>query len=838
MITVRLLLASTALAATVALTMPALAADGDGDAKETTKTSQKRAFTTGVAKGRDMLDTAISASTLDEGDVSKISAVSVVDIVGNLPGIRSESSGTDGYSAITIRGLPLASDGSKFLQLQEDGLPILEFGDIHFAAIDQFVRTDLSLAQIQAIRGGSASTFASNSPGGIINFISKTGREAGGAIELSTGLDHGMKRIDFDYGAPLSENWNFNVGGFYRQGEGPRDIGYDAFKGGQLKANVTRKFSGDDYIRVYAKLLDDRQPGYSLYPLAISGTNASPTFANIAGVDIQKDLLSSRYTDTLQGVDATNAPTTFDVRQGNRAKVKAIGLEARFDVLGWTVTEKFRYSRISGTHTENTSLTIAPAQALAQSIAGPGATLSWASGPNAGELIADPTAIGGNGLMNFGVYINVDLKKLDFAVNDLRASRVWNVGSAKVTTTLGLYASSQDIDMYWNFLNGFQSIAPNARSAFIDISTATGIPVTQGGMLVYGLAIPGTDASLYHRRYDPSYRVLAPYGSVNVKLGKLALGASLRRDEGSVSGHLYGGDLGLGGASTAIIDVNGDSTISYPETNVAILPLSQPGVIDYDYGYWSWSVSANYRFSDVFSTFGRYSRGARAGADRMLFPPAHNPVTGKLTDPSTAYGAVKQAEAGVKYRTDALSVFLTGFWASTADQNYQISADTEGNVVVVRFDRTYSAKGVEVEAEWRSGPFGLNLGATWTKSKINRDLADPTLDGNRPRHQPELFFVARPQYETDRFTLGAVINGTTSSYAQDSNILKQPGYVIVSPFAQVRFAERFQLSLNAYNVFDKLAIVQLNAAAIPASGIVTTQVLNGRTLTASLRYDF
>lgn len=836
MTTARLLLATSSLAAALALSTPALAADED--AKDTEPTSQKRAFTTGVAKGRDMLDTAISASTLDESDVRKISAVSVVDIVGNLPGIRAESSGTDGYSAITIRGLPLASDGSKFLQLQEDGLPILEFGDIHFASTDQFIRTDLSLGQIQAIRGGSASTFASNSPGGIINFISKTGREAGGAIELSTGLDYGMHRVDFTYGAPLSEGWRFNIGGFYRKGEGPRAIGYDAFEGGQIKANVTRELSGDDYIRVYAKYLDDRQPAYSLYPLAVSGTDASPKLSNIGGVNILRDTLSSPYTVRHLGLDQENAITSINEREGNRAKVKALGLEARFDIGEWTVTERFRYSRTSGTRNENVPLMIAPATTLATMFAGPGATLSYASGPNAGQVIADPASLNGNGLLSYSVHIHGDLNSLDYAVNDIRASRVWDVGSAKVTTTFGLYASSQDVDMYWNFLSAFQDIAPNANSALVNLTTATGIPQTQDGIMAYGLALPGLANSLYHRRYDVNYGILAPYGSINVKLGKLALGASLRRDEGTVSGHVYGADLDPALLGTTTLDINENGSIVPAETRVAILPLGSPGVVDYDYGYWSWSVSANFRFSDTLSTFARYSRGARASAERVLYPPSHDPATGKLTNPASAFGAVKQAEAGVKYRTDSLSVFLTGFWASTSDLNYQIGADSEGSTVVIRFDRQYSAKGIELETEWRHGPFSMMLGATWTKSKIDHDAADPTLDGNTPRHQPDLFFVARPQFETERFTLGAVVNGTTSSFAQDVNLLKQPGYVIVSPFAQYRVNERFRLSLNAYNVFDKLAIVQLNAASIPATGVVPAQVLNGRTLTASLRYDF
>ena len=85
---------------------------------------------------------------------------------------------------------PIASGGAKFLQLQEDGLPVLEFGDITFGNADIFLRADLNLSSVEAIRGGSASTFSSNSPGGVLNLISKTGEQEGGALQFGAGLDY------------------------------------------------------------------------------------------------------------------------------------------------------------------------------------------------------------------------------------------------------------------------------------------------------------------------------------------------------------------------------------------------------------------------------------------------------------------------------------------------------------------------------------------------------------------------------------------------------------------------------------------------------------------------
>jgi outer membrane receptor protein involved in Fe transport len=568
-----------------------------------------------------------------------------------------------------------------------------------------------------------------------------------------------------------------------------------------------------------------------------SGSNDDPSFGNVPGTDGLRDTSLSRYNSTYNGVDQNNNPTTFDRTNGIHGVVKSIGAEGQFDIGGWTISEKLRYSAISGQYNDDISLFSMPAATMAATFAGPGARLSYATGPNAGQVISNPASINGNGLLSLGLYINVDTNSLNNVTNDLRASKVWTLGSGKLTTTAGLYASSQDVDMYWSFASALEGFAADGNGVRYNLATAGGTPVTDNGMLAYGFAAV---ASLftYHQRYDVNYQILAPYASVNYQVGKLAVGASLRLDSGDVSGSLYGASLGGGRVGQGTVDVNGDGVITLPETKVAILPLSQPGTVDYGYDYLSYSVGVNYRIAEPVSVFGRYSRGARAAGERQLFGAQLDSTTGKLTNPDTAYGLVEQAEGGVKFRTPGMIVYATGFWASTGENNSQIGADANGQPRVISFDRTYSATGLELESELSRGPFSLAVGATYAKSSIDEDTANPALNGNRPRHQPSVFYNLRPQYEQGMFTVGATINGTTSSYAQDDNVLIQPGYVIVNPYVFVRPMPRVELGLTAYNVFDEVAIVSLSSSAIPASGVVTAQTLNGRTISATLRYTF
>ncbi|ANK13230.1 TonB-dependent receptor domain-containing protein [Erythrobacter neustonensis] len=788
-----------------------------------------KSFTTGVAKGRDLLDTAISASVLDEADLAQLSVSSIAGIMQNIPGIRSETSDIDGYSAITIRGLPLAAEGSKFLQLQEDGLPVLEFGDIQFAGIDQFLRADLTLSQVQAIRGGSASTFASNSPGGLINFISNTGERAGGVLQVSSGVGHDLKRIDFAYGGPLGGGWRFHAGGFYRSGEGPRKVGLNGFSGGQIKANLTRDFAGG-HIRFYGKYLDDRQPNYGALPVTVGGTNADPDIGFLPGYDIRDRAYLSPLTASYTETDRNNGPSIIDMRDGLAAKVAAFGMEAQFEIAGFTVTNRFRFSDISGAYNDATPFVTAPAPFFTR-FGGPGARLNYAAGPLTGQTITDAR------LLALTVRLHADLESLDNTTNDLRASRVWDMGGGKLTTTLGLYNAKQQIRMFWNFTSTLQDLAGGGLSAPVNITTATGVPVTDAGTLAYGFAV-GLPFSIYHNRYDVDYDVLAPYGSVNFQIGKLSVGASLRWDKGDVSGQVFAPGFGDGRPLFAAVDVNGDGQISVAESRVPVLPLTRPAPVNYGYDYLSYSAGVNYRFADSLSAFARISRGGRATAENAIGTETLDPLTGRPSDPGILVSVVKQAEAGIKYRKGDLSLFLTGFWASTDERNAQITADANGQAFVAQIDRTYSAKGLEFEGEWRRGGFSLVTGATYTRARIDKDANAPAFEGLIPRHIPDFAFFARPSADLGAVTLGAVINGTTESFAQDTNQLVQPGYVLVSPFVQVRPAPGLTLAVNAFNIFDELAVVSLQAPAIPPSGLTNAQVMNGRTVSASLRYAF
>lgn len=200
-------------------------------------------------------------------------------------------------------------------------------------------------------------------------------------------------------------------------------------------------------------------------------------------------------------------------------------------------------------------------------------------------------------------------------------------------------------------------------------------------------------------------------------------------------------------------------------------------------------------------------------------------------DSDAAVDIVRQAEGGVKYRNGGLALYATGFWARTEEQNFEATTQRF-------FDREYRAIGVELEGGYRIGPWSLNGGATYTDAEIISDAINAAVEGNRPRRQAEFIYQVTPQYDSALFTVGTSIIGTTSSFAQDVNQLILPGFAQVNTFVQYRPVERVQLALNVNNLFNAKGFTEAEEASIPANGIVRARSINGRTISAALRFDF
>ena len=151
--------------------------------------------------------------------------------------------------------------------------------------------------------------------------------------------------------------------------------------------------------------------------------------------------------------------------------------------------------------------------------------------------------------------------------------------------------------------------------------------------------------------------------------------------------------------------------------------------------------------------------------------------------------------------------------------------------------RGYRTYGAEFEGSVRQGPFSVVGNLTLTGGEITK-AENPALVGNTPRRQATLLYTVTPQYDTDLFTIGASVQGQTSAYSDDVNLLKMPGFTTVGLFAQIRPVDRLVLSVNASNVFNKTAIMEVSATQVPTGGVAGVRTLYGRLISTSARFFF
>ncbi|WP_298337818.1 TonB-dependent receptor [uncultured Erythrobacter sp.] len=803
-----------------AFSTPAFAQDADTASDEGADEGNV-IIVTAVARGQNRLESSVSVSTVGAEQIADLAPPSSADLIRQIPGIRSEASGGEGNANIAVRGLPVSTGGARYIQLQEDGLPVLEFGDIIFGNADNFLRADRNVARVEAVRGGSASTFASNAPGGVINFISKTGQREGGAIQGTVGVDFETYRVDFDYGAPLADDLYFHVGGFYRTGEGARDIGFNGSDGGQIKANITKEFDRG-YIRLHAKFLDDSTPTILPQPVFVGGTNDSPDYEGIAGFDPGRDSLLSPFISTALTLDGSNNPATFNIQDGLSVESQAFGIESEIDVgSGWTLTNRFRYADNSGSFVSPFPASAGAAQEIADGIGGAGSSIVFATGPNSGAA-ADASTIGGNGLLTNVVLFNTRLNSLDNITNDFRISKDFEFGGGSATFTSGFYLSRQDIDTDWLWTSFVQTVEGDGNAVLVDIIDADGNTITQNGIVGFGASFFG---NCCRRNYDVRYSTYAPFASLGLEFDRLTIDASIRYDFGDADGTI------TGDGPVTDFDFDNDGNISPAEALTSVLPLGSPSPVNYNFDYFSWSIGANYLLTDDLGVFARYSQGGRHTADRSLFTPAVSTIDGSLTGGDEGVIArVDQLELGLKYQGDGLSVYATGFYAETSETNVEIAP-------IVVTDTDFEAFGIELEGSYSVGPFSLTAGATWTDAEID-DSLNAAVIGNTPRRQADFIYQATAQYDDGFFKAGGNIVGTTDSFTQDNNELELPAYAQVNAYVAVRPVERIEIALNATNLFNTEGFTEAEEGSIPANGIVRARSIAGRTIAASVRFDF
>lgn len=783
---------------------------------ESTGLALEEVLVTGLPTQQTKMDASVSSTTLSPERVENSVARSTTEIFLAIPGVRSEASAGESNTNLSIRGIPVASGGGKFMQLHEDGLPVMQYGDVIVGNADNYLSYDWTVSQIQAVKGGTSATLASNSPAAVINFVSKTGEEEGGSVGFSSGVDYDSNRMDFEYGSPFSDGWMFHVGGYYRTGEGVRDTGFNGNKGGQLKLSIKKEFDRG-YVRVYGKVLDDKTTTYLPMPMRAGGDSITG-FDALKSSNIPSELLAIQTGDGGTGVRQSS------IGDGSSVKSQVIGGQIQFDITDDLIlSEKFRVAQNSGKFVGAFSANIGAASDPSGIASGLGSAngLAYASGENAGELLSasDLANLNGNGLIqNIRTFDN-DINSLNNFSNDISLTKQfdsWDI-------TAGYYTASQDIDINWYWQTYIADVADETRllNAYEDDTQ-----LTTGGLVAYGA--PDWGYCCY-RDTALETNLDAVYIALNANINDdLSVSASVRSDSGDAIGHYAFG-------ANNSVDFDGNGEISLAESQAQT--ISQASIAGsqykYDWAYTSYALGANYLLNDYSAIFANISDGGRANTDRLG-------DGGFIVDGTVVDGAVenrvRQYEFGYKREGDYTGIFATAFYVQTDDVN---SEGTNGSTLTARV-REYESTGLELETFANLGAVTLLANATWTQAEIVSSN-DASLIGNTPRRQADLVYSTTASYAWSDHSAGLTLIGTTDSYAQDANDYTLDGYNYVNGYVNFGLADGFTVSLAVNNIFDQIGVTEAEEntpISISGADYVRARSIAGRSTSLSVKYQF
>ena len=727
-----------------------------------------RVVVTGTLGTTSKLRSSVAISSIEGDGVVAATAISATDLLRSVPGLRSESSGGESNANVGVRGIPISAGGARYIQFQEDGLPVLQFGDIAFATPDSWVRVDNSLDRLEVLRGGSASTLTTGAPGGIINFITKTGLEQGGSLSLSKGLGHDETRVDLGYGGKLAPKTRFWVGGFYHSGDGGRPGADGTVGGGQIRGNVTHELQGG-FIRLSFKHLDDRTP--SFLPTPVRFDNGK--IVEIPGLDPRKTAFYNAGFPLDNTLTGTNGRANTNIRDGLSVKTDSFGAEVDLDVgNGLRLQNNFRWAKNSGRF-----VGIFPGNDVSAAPAG----TTVATGAGAGRAY--------NGDRFTAVVFNTKVDDAGLVVNDIKLSKSFPLGAgSKLTATGGLYSSVQNLDITWNF-NQY------SLSAVADKAQLLNVPGTVNGSPGFGGCCSNTQ--------DSKYKTTAPYVLLGYEAGPLSLDASLRRDSNSATGVYYQSNAGV------------------------VYNLSKPNLIDYSFNNTAYSLGVNFQLNKDAALFGRASKGAAFNADRITFFNAPALVNGSSS--KIPVNEVQQLEGGVKWRGGGVSLFATLFFAKTDE----INVDPTTTPVRVTTNK-YDAKGLELEAAWRSGNFAVQGGVTYTDAEVTAS-SNAALVGKTPKRQAKLVYQLAPTLSLGEAQLGLSIVGTSASKDDGPGgpvSVTLPAYTTVNAFASYELSRQATVAMSVNNLTNAIGYTESN------DGRGAARSINGRTAKVTLKYAF
>jgi iron complex outermembrane receptor protein len=772
---------------------------------------------TGSVVSRPPIRSSNPVSAYGSKTIEKMAPASTADLLKHVPGFVAETSGGEVGNNLFARGIPSAG-AYEFVQMQEDGLPVFEDGALQFANADNWMRVDETVSRMEALRGGSGSVFATNAPGGIINFISKNGTNKFSGVGKLTGGTSGLFRTDLNFsGAIVPDKLFFNVGGFYRTEDGIRNPGYKANIGGQIKANLKYNLDNGGFIKFYYKKLNDR----NLFLLPIPLTDKDNP-KGIDGFNPHTGTLASSNYSQLQVPQYGGGYYRRDLENGVHPNVNAVGGEFKIDLgKGFTVNNNVRFTKIGLDYTA-----IFPG-AEPKTAAGFAATYTVNNGTS--FPVVGPKYIYANtGMVAHPALVTkVGYWAIDKQMNNLANNLRFDYKQKNMTLSAGYYYSNWTSNQQWNWSNLLIEVSDKPQ--LLDLVDTSLAP----GSANYSRTYHGvSDISFLTREAQTKGDINALFANAEINANEqVTINVGLRYDMDKYQGYkatskMYSLDS----------DPNFGTDFSTTTADNSITRVEGP------FYYWKYNLNRlsataalNYKFRSDMAVFLRYSNGFRGPTEEVFYEHASDFSDIKPT-------VLNQVELGYKYLGKQLSAAANLFYTDISDisfNDYLLNGVAENKFAQAR------NFGLEAEGEYTAGKFSLSISATVQNPKYRnyagKDGSGNSFDynDNRVRRIPNFYGIIRPSYNiTKDLSIYAELDHFGKKYADDANLTTLPSFDVLNAGIAYKI-NRVRFAVDGSNITNTIGLTEGNPRiATPAGSIYFARPILGAAAKATVSIEF
>lgn len=719
--------------------------------------------TTRSQKETPMSITSFGAKALTEKNTS-----SQADILRSVPGITAEGGGGEVASNIFVRGLP--SGGQyQFNPLQIDGMPVLSTFGLNSSAHDVYFRNDIGMRSLEFVRGGSSILYGVGSVAGIINYTSITGNQKPKNIIRTEVASNSRYKADFLSSGPIGgENSNtfYALSGFYRYDEGPIKTGLPT-EGFQLRGNLKHVIDNGS-ITFYGQFIDDNVQFFLPYPLE-GGSRTRPkgndgetiyTLQTAAASDISYMTPDGMYHSPIEdgvvtkgGYFLTNFKYNFSEDLKLDAKLRYSRYKHQFNLF-------LDGSGVTGAKAVETQQEYLDARGLT------GGTFTYLNGE---PLPSDAL-----------LYENRILDR-DRPLTELMAD-------IKITKTAG----NHDIT-FGSFMSRSQAGDFNIVTTYLSEYNNTPELIELSGYSINGVTNRGTD---YTNRNINSNKI-AVFVTDEIKLDRWNLDIGVRYERAS-------GDIENEGKQNYTVDNTGITNLDNVVWGNGQWTRGHVSADDF-----AVALAALYKVNDDLSAYANFSRG-------YFFPELRSVQFDGLGNPSS-YDTEKivQGELGVKYGTQKFSGTLALYNVNLKDRRSISFVNAPGGGFVEEVD-TQDTNTFGVEGTWRWN-FAENLdfsgSMTYQKHEIKKSTANPAIEGNKLRRQPNFIGSFAIDYDNDTFDGSFVYNYTGKKYTNDINSIELDGIGLANlnlgyTFPVGEADESLRLGMQVFNLFNSEGITE------------------------------